>query len=267
MYQIGEFSRMTKLTVKALRYYDEADILSPSCREKENGYRLYSDADYQKAKLILLLRGFDFSIGEIRDVLEHYDSRDDLRYYLAEKKAQMENRIRGYKKLIREMDAYLSQPEQEENMMSYKIEVKTFEPVLVASIRFKGKYQDISNYIGKLYGAVKNKAAGAPFNLYYDCEYRETDADIEICIPVKEPVSGAGVETRRLPAMKAIVTMHVGPYEKLGEAYKALTDYATEQHFEMKTPARETYVKGPSMLFKGNPNKYETEIAIQIAQV
>lgn len=266
MYQIGEFSRMTKLTVKTLRYYDEAGILCPSCREKENGYRLYGDTDYKKAKLILLLRGFDFSIGEIRDVLEHYEERDDLRYYLAEKKAQMEKRIRGYRNLMRQMNAYLSSPEQEENTMSYKIEVRTIEPVLIASIRFRGKYEDTGKYFGKLFGAVKNKAAGAPFNLYYDGEYRETDADIEVCVPVKEPVSGSGVETRRLPAVKAIVTTHVGPYEKLGEAYKALTDYAAEQHLKLKTPSRETYLKGPSILFKGNPNKYETEIAVEITQ-
>ena len=266
MYQIGEFSRMTKLTVKALRYYDEAGILIPSGRGDENGYRLYSDADYRKAKLILLLRRFGFSIGEIRDVLEHYESRDDLRYYLAEKKAQMEKRIRGYRSLMREMDAYLSQPEQEENSMSYKIEVKAFEPVLVVSIRFKGRYEDIGKYHGKLYGVVKDKAAGAPFNLYYDGEYRETDADIEVCVPVKEPVSGDGVKTRRLPAMETIATTHVGPYEKIGEAYKAVTDYAAEHRLQMKTPCRETYVKGPGMMFKGNPNKYETEIAVEIVR-
>ncbi len=265
MYRIGEFSRMTKLTVKTLRYYDEAGILVPSGRGDENGYRLYGDADYRKAKLILLLRRFGFSIGEIRDVLEHCESGDDLRYYLAEKKAQIETRIRGLRSLVREIDACLSPPKQEESSMNYQIEVKTFEPVLVAAIRFKGRYDDIGKYFGRLYATVKDKAAGAPFNLYYDGEYRETDADIEVCVPVKETVSGSGVTTRRLPAVKAVATTHAGPYEKLGEAYKAVTDYAAAHHLETETPSRETYVKGPGMMFKGNPNKYETEVAITVA--
>ena len=265
MYQIGEFSKMTKLTVKTLRYYDEAGLLTPSCRE-ENGYRLYSDSDYSKAKLITMLRGFGFSIGELRDVLEHYENSNDLRYYLAEKESQIEAHIRDYRSLMRKMDAFLSLPEQEESTMDYKVEIRELEPTLIASIRFKGRYEDTGKYFAKLFGTVKDKATGAPFNLYYDGEYRETDADIEVCVPVREPVSGAEVKTRSLPAMRAIVTTHVGPYDKLGDAYKAVTDYAEANHLEMKTPSRETYVKGPGMIFKGNPNRYETEIAVEIAQ-
>ena len=265
MYQIGEFSKMTKLTVKALRYYDEAGILTPSCRE-ESGYRLYSDTDYGKAKLIVLLRGFGFSIAELRDVMEHYENRDDLRYYLAEKKVQIEAHIRDCRSLMRQMDAYLSLPEQEENSMSYKIEIKKLEPVLIASVRYQGRYEDTGKYFAKLFGAVKNRAAGAPFNLYYDGEYRENDADIEVCVPVRESVSAAGVESRHLPTMEVIVTTHVGPYDRLGDAYKAVSDFAAKNHLEMKTPSRETYIKGPGMIFKGNPNKYQTEIAVEIVR-
>ena len=68
MYRIGEFSRITSLTVKALRYYDEEGILSPSERDK-NGYRLYNETDYEKARQIVLLRELDFSIMEIKDCL------------------------------------------------------------------------------------------------------------------------------------------------------------------------------------------------------
>lgn len=52
MYKIGEFSKITNLTIKALRYYDEENILKPSLREN-NGYRLYSKEDIKKAELII----------------------------------------------------------------------------------------------------------------------------------------------------------------------------------------------------------------------
>ena len=55
MYKIGEFSKITSLTIKALRYYEEQGILCPSERDK-NGYRLYNDQDYERARLIALLR-------------------------------------------------------------------------------------------------------------------------------------------------------------------------------------------------------------------
>ncbi len=264
IYKIGEFSRMTNLTVKTLRYYDEAGILTPSSRDEESGYRLYDSEDYQKAELVILLRRLNFSISEIRDVLENFQDKSDLRYYLGEKKMQISKRLSHYKELMRTIDAYISQPEQEEKSMQYEIETKTYEPMLVASIRFRGSYEDTGKYYGKIFSAVKSKAAGAPFNRYYDCDYKEENADIEACVPVKEPVQGEGIEIKHLPAIKAIATTHKGPYDSLGAAYKALTDYATKNNIKCKIPSRETYLKGPSLIFKGNPNNYLTEIAFEI---
>lgn len=264
MYKIGEFSRITSLTVKTLRYYDEAGILTPSSRDEESGYRLYSAEDYRRAELIILLRRFDFSISEIRDVLDNCDDKSDLRYYLGEKKAQIEKRINHYKGLMRAIDDFVSLPEQEEITMQYEIETKTYEPILVASIRFKGRYEETGKYFGMLYKVIQSKAAGAPFCCYYDGEYKEEGADIEVCVPVKEPVSGDGITAKKLPTVKAVVTTHIGPYDKLGEAYKAVTDYVTGHQLKSKVPGRETYLKGPGLLFKGNPNKYVTEVALEI---
>lgn len=47
-------------------------------------------------------------------------------------------------------------------------------------------------------------------------------------------------------------------------AYKAILDYAGEHDLKCLTPSREIYLKGPGMIFKGNPNKYVTEIIIPI---
>ena len=54
MYKIGEFSKITNLTVKTLRYYDEEHILPPSHRNEENGYRFYDEEDFEKAELICI---------------------------------------------------------------------------------------------------------------------------------------------------------------------------------------------------------------------
>ena len=69
MYKIGEFSKITNLTVNALRYYDEENILNPSYRCEENSYRFYEDTNFKKAELIVLLRELSFSISEIKDVM------------------------------------------------------------------------------------------------------------------------------------------------------------------------------------------------------
>ena len=69
MYKISQFSKISGLTVKALRYYDEANILKPSFRNEENQYRYYNDNDLKKALLIKKLRNLDFSIMEIKEVV------------------------------------------------------------------------------------------------------------------------------------------------------------------------------------------------------
>lgn len=261
MYKISDFSKITKLTVKALRYYDEENILTPSYRDETNSYRYYDENDFRKAQLIAMLRDLDFSISEIKDILANCDSLDDLSYYLEEKKSMIESKISKEKELIIKINLHIKPQYKEEKGMSYKIEVKEIAPITVASIRYKGKYSDVEKYIGKLYKAVKNKGAGAPFNCYYDAEFKE-EADIELCVPTIELISSSSISSKKLPAIKAICTTHIGSYDKLNLAYKALLDYANEHNMRCLTPSREAYIKGPGIIFKGNEEKYITEIMI-----
>lgn len=51
MYKFSQFSKISEITVKALRYYDEENILRPTIRKEENQYRYYTDEDLKKAQL------------------------------------------------------------------------------------------------------------------------------------------------------------------------------------------------------------------------
>jgi DNA-binding transcriptional MerR regulator len=267
MYKIGEFSKITNLTTKALRYYDEQGLLVPSSRG-QNEYRLYNDSDYEKAQIIGTLRALEFSIAEIKDVLEHAENMEDLSYYFAEKKLFIEKRIKKEKELIKKLESHLLPNNKEVMKMNYQINVVTVEPMAVASIRYRGKYSDVGKYIGAIYKVVKDKANGEPFNCYYDEEFQE-DADIELCVPTKGVLSenGSEVTCKTLPGIKGISTTHIGSYETLNHAYKALVDYAKEHNISCKLPYREIYHKGPGAIFKGNPEKYETDIILPFEEV
>ncbi|HEY8910248.1 MAG TPA: MerR family transcriptional regulator [Desulfosporosinus sp.] len=264
MYRISEFSKITSITVKALRYYDEQGILIPSYRA-ENAYRYYDEHDFTRAQLVVLLRSLEFSISEIKDIFDNYDSVEDLAYYLKEKQGMIAERIKSEKELMKKIDLYLEPNQQEVGSMDYKIEVKEFEAVTVATIRFKGRYSDVGKYIGTIYKSVRAKTAGAPFNCYYDDDFKEI-ADIELCVPTKGLVVGKDITAKLLPKIKAICTMHIGSYETLNLAYKTLLDYSKKHGIDCKLPTREIYHKGPGMVFKGNPNKYVTEIVIPFEQ-
>ncbi|MCD2346530.1 MerR family transcriptional regulator [Clostridium guangxiense] len=263
MYKIGEFSKITGLTVKTLRYYDEENIIEPSYRNEENGYRYYDEEDFKKAQLIIVLRELEFSIAEIKDVISNFESPDDLSYFLEEKKKIVQEKMRKEKELIKKINLYINPERKEANCMNYKVEIKNIEEVLVASVRFKGKYSDVSKYIGRLYGVVKGNASGSPFNCYYDDEYKE-EADIELCVPISKMIKSNEVEVKKLPKIRAVCVTHKGTYENLNMAYKAVFDYAKEHGLKCSTPSREIYEKGHGKIFKGNPDNYITHIIVPI---
>ena len=263
MYKIGDFSKITNLTVKALRYYDEENILNPSYRCEENSYRFYDDNNFKKAELIVLLRQLDFSISEIKDVMNICEDKVDLSYILEEKKAIVKKSIAKEKALLKKINLYIKPNLLEDDSVNYIIEVKDIPAVKVAFIRFKGKYSDCGERMSTIYKAIKGDAKGEPFNCYFDDEYKE-QADIETCVPVSKQASDPKVITKELPQIRAISTIHTGTYESINMAYKAIFDYAKEKNISCLTPFREIYIKGPGMIFKGNPKSYITEIIIPI---
>jgi effector-binding domain-containing protein len=154
-------------------------------------------------------------------------------------------------------------PDQEDISMTAEdnpIQVKDVEAMLVAGIRFRGKYQEVGKAIGRLCRHCGRNAAGKPFSLYHDAEYTEENADIEACIPVQKEVNKAEVKSRRLEGGRAVTLLHHGSYETLRESYRRLMDHVEQNHLAVTTPYREIYLKGPGMIFRGNPKNYLTEI-------
>lgn len=259
MFRISQFSKISGLTVKTLRYYDEANILKPSFRNEENLYRYYNDNDLRKALLIKNLRSLGFSIMEIKDVIETIESENDLVSILQEKIKFIEMNISKEKELIERIKLIASSFDVPDIINNYNIKKKAIQKMFVASIRFTGKYNDLDKYVPILYKTVKNHKDGKHFNCYFDNECVE-NADIELCIPIKEYIKNSKVVCKTLPEIKVLHTTHYGGYDTLYLAYRAMFKYANEHDIKILTPIREIYIKGPGLIFKGNPNNYITEI-------
>lgn len=263
MYKISQFSKISGLTVKSLRYYDEENILRPALRKEENRYRYYTDDDLKIAQLIKYLRTLNFSIREIKEVLETVNNSEDLTFILQEKINIIERNISKEKELIQKISTSLTAIDTCKKKNNYDIYDIEVDELYVAAIRFTGKYSDLETYVPLLYKAVKNNKDGNHFNCYYD-EECVTNADIELCIPIKKSVYDNHVICKKLPKIKAIKTIHYGSYEDLYLAYRALFAYINLQGLNVLTPAREIYIKSPGMIFKGNPANYITEILLPL---
>lgn len=264
MYKIGEFSRLAGVSVKTLRYYHELQLLVPVETDEATGYRFYDDASYERAKTIRLLKAVHFSLAEIQEMIDQIQDPSDLQAYLKEKVAQMDAQVAGIRK---EQEKLLRMIEKKEGFTMAKTSEMIIKEVLAvkaACIRYKGRYDEMGHYVGELFKVVKGSAAGPVMALYYDEGYMEEGADIEVCVAVKKEVSGKDVVTRLLEGGRFASVMHIGPYDKISDSYKAVMDAMQAQGLEAEVPSREIYLKGPGMLLKGNPEKYETEILMKI---
>lgn len=77
-YKIGEVSKKFGISIRLLRYYDEIELLIPSFRD-ENGYRYYNNSDIIKLEQILLFQMLDFSLQEIKELLNSGNITGELK--------------------------------------------------------------------------------------------------------------------------------------------------------------------------------------------
>ncbi len=267
MYSIGEFSRISGLSIKALHLYHEKGILVPSVVDRESGYRYYDHKNADKARIIRHLRDLEFSLNEIGEILNEGGDEAEVMEFFEKKREEIEAKIRRQQGIVRNLEQII-QSEKEAKMIgtrtSFEIQEKVVDPHLAAGIRFKGRYCDCGKAFGKIGKGMGWNLSGKPFNLYYDDEYKEADADIESCMPIKKVKQVPGLTVREFPGGKCVALVHQGSYDTLGRSYEKVMAYIKQKGYRVRLPIRELYLKGPGMIFRGKPEKYLTEIQIFI---
>jgi len=267
MYSIGEFSRITGLSVKALRLYHERGLLMPARVDEATGYRYYAADGLDRARAIAQLKAMTFSLDEIQTILAGCEDDADIVSYLERKAEQIARKLGDLARIKKSIASVVTHEKEALDMLKenrFEVEEKSVHDLLIASIRWKGRYDQSGSYFGKLYKAMGRHVSGKGMGLYHDDGYREEDADIETCVPIRKGKEADGITIRKLPGGRCMSLMHKGPYTDIGRSYARLIDYAKENGYAVNAPSREIYVKGPGMFFKGNPKNYLTEIQFML---
>src|SRR5262245_20632032 len=117
LFSIGEFSRICGITVKSLRFYHDEKLLIPTLIDPGSGYRYYAENLIERARAIVWLRGLEFSIDEIRELLKHADDEGKILAAIENHKSQIEQRIRALRKVVRSLDQFINE-ERQANMQN-----------------------------------------------------------------------------------------------------------------------------------------------------
>ncbi len=267
VYSIGEFSKVTGLTVKTLRFYHEQGVLKPSHVDPQSGYRYYAASKIETARIIAELRRLDFTLADIADILSSYDDEADILDYLARHRLILKEKLLTYQKIGASLDQIITKEMEAREVMqnaSFQVEEKVVAPLLIAGVRMKGRYSDCGKGFAQIGRRFGRHICGKPFLLHYDAEYKEDDADFEVCMPVLKGTSKDDISVRELAGGRCVTLLHKGPYDELGRSYAKILDEIKQKRYDIEMPTREIYIKGPGMIFKGNPKKYLTEIQILV---
>lgn len=259
---IGRFSRVCQLTVPALRLYDELGLLRPAAVDPDTSYRYYSLAQAADAQRIKRLRDVEMPLDEIKALLAEHDPAV-VRERLESHRRRLQEREQAYRRALDSLDRLI---EQEGHAMEYEVKVRDTVAQPMVSVRGHTPTAGMPEFFQRAYGEMFGllgqlgvRPAGMPVTIYHDQEFKVEDVDLEVAVPIAEPVEGAGrVAAGTLPGGPVAYTLHVGPYDEIGGAYRALADWTAAQGREMAGPPRECYLVSPGET--QNPNEYRTEV-------
>lgn len=267
MFKIGEFSKLTQVSIRMLRYYDEVNLLKPAEVDNWTGHRLYSVEQIPRLNKILYLRDSGFNVTEIAHALEMDDH--SLFEYFDKKRSEVEQIIYGEQEKLRKIAIAKDELQRNKSELHYNISVKSIPEYQVISLRkVVPTYYSEGDLWYELYAYVRQQKieiSTDTFAVYHDSEYKEQDVDIELCAPVKKVSESMEPFCCRItePVQTMACTMVYGDFSNIAGAYIAFAEWLQRNSkYRMSGPTRQIVHRGPWN--ENNPKRYLTELQIPL---
>ncbi|AYF77198.1 MerR family transcriptional regulator [Nocardia yunnanensis] len=263
---IGEFSRLTYLTIKTLRYYHEIELLEPVSIDPGSGYRFYSTAQVDQAHLIKRLRELNMPLPEIKAVMAAPDqaARDAaIRAHLERMEAE----------LVRTRDVVASLKSLLLPSARISVEYRSVASHPAVAMRKVVAREDCGEWceysFGSLYerlAAVDLAPAGPGGATYAPSFFEEDRGEVVTFVPIearhRDRFDAASVLD--LPARRFAIAVHAGPFTDFDRTYGALGSHVAEHDSALTEPIRENYLVGPG---DADPTDYRTEVCWPIGRL
>lgn len=239
---IGDFSRMTQLTVKTLRHYHDVGLVEPHHVDPATGYRYYSHDQVRTAQVVRRLRGLDMPIPEVRSVLAA--DPDDRNAMISAHLSRLEAQLAETRDAVRALRDILARPSG-----STALEHRSVPEVYSIAVRADVDRDDMIDWwqgaIAELQDVVRKQAltvTGPPCGMFGFDVFASDRGPVTMFIPVSGDVRPSGsVAEFTVPAAELVVVRHHGPHDDVDLAYGALGEYATRHEISVDGPLREYY--------------------------
>ncbi len=246
MLRIGEFSKLAKISIKALRFYDKTGLLKPAMIDSATRYRYYAPEQLETVRLILMYKDAGLSNDLISKLIH---KKGDERALLEYQKQVLCERAEEITKALSAIDILLG----DVNRQHYEATVKHVEKRLVYTCTgFVANAECVHDFIKRSNEELCKTNPDVKFSepdyccvIYPDDGYRESDVFIEYA----QSVDRRGTDTelikfKEIEAVTAVSVIHKGRYESIRDAYLFAVSYAKEKGYTLCGEPRERYIHG-----------------------
>lgn len=268
MFKIGEFSKLTQVSVRMLRYYDEVDLLKPALIDKYSGYRMYDIDQIPLLNKIIYLRDSGFNVAEISLALKDKENSQVLAQ-LDKKYVDIQKNIASEEQKLKKIILAKQELQQGKDNLYYNITLKAVPSYHVVSLRrvipdyyAEGLlWKELAQYAKEQHLTISDQT----FTIYHDEDYREKEVDVEVCTYVEETRNDDGdykfYHTEAVPYMAT--TMVYGDFTNIAGVYQSFAKWLNKNsNFKMGNTSRQIVHRGPWN--ENDPKKYLIEIQIPL---
>lgn len=239
---IGDFSRMTQLTVKTLRHYHDVGLVEPHHVDPATGYRYYSQDQVRTAQVVRRLRGLEMPIPEVRSVLAA--DPDDRNAMISAHLGRLEAQLAETRDAVKALRDILARPSG-----TTALEHRSVPEVYSIAVHADVDRDDLIDWwqgaITELRDAVREQGlavTGPPCGMFGFDVFASDRGPVTMFIPVAGDVRPVGQASEfTVPAAELVVVRHRGPHDDVDLAYGALGEYATRHEISVDGPLREYY--------------------------
>ena len=268
MLKIGEFSKLSRVSIRMLRHYDDIGLLKPAEIDRVTGYRYYSPEQLPVVGRITALKDMGFQLADIIKILEIYDDGRALDAYLAKRQTELKRISETVEYQMRLLDTARNRLRKEQNM-SYNVSIKTIPERYAATVHMTiPRYEDE----GMVWQILNEETS--PLNIvpaepclvaaeYLDDEYKEKDVELLAWKTVKGTYPDTEhVKFKALPAVKVASCMVKGGYEQMPDVYGAVIAWVNENGYEYDGSMFNIYHVSPHET--NNPDEFITEVCYTV---
>ena len=212
---IGEFARRSRLSLKALRLYDERGVLVPARVDQGSGYRYYDTAQLDQARLVVMMRQLQLPLAAVRELLacDRADAATRIAEHWRDAEAAHDAR--------RELAGYLVSRLRGKRSVMYEVATREMPERSLLCLKRNVDEQAVWAFGKEFIGILRERPLpemegreGASFCIYWGWPSADSDGPVEWCKPV--PAAEAHALAEHYPEL----TLRTEPAHR--EAFVAL---------------------------------------------